>query len=543
MKHRLTVRIVSSLSAVLGVLWVFCFPFNGPHLYSAFPANVRFLCVVDNMSEDWGEIADGPLFQQMLLDHELVDADAVSGIGSWLDKVGGKRIVAAYSPSFGPDADATWFFGSWLGGKSQFFRCALNLGLVKGVERVEDEGRYKIWHSKKVVDESGRRFSFAVVDGMLLACLSTDPGAVAYMLDIFHESMVIIEGVAATGSLRTTPCLADVQELWNETDTVKGFYRSYIASPGTCALPFFVSYSCRVVDGEAIDGMLRWAPVQSGPLSLADGLDLAFPRQLLGDKPDAMIVAPWNVVRPHIECARIRWIGEADALLTEHLVKNPYVLAAVLTGENSGRLRTLFGGNYSDQIKGTKVPTLLLAVQVKSVEESVAAMSDLLSNLNNVHGWKLIPHPLRVGHHTVVSIESAAESDYAQFKVDETVGYTVCGGWLIVSSNYGVLRGLLEGLLTPWDEVPVEAQWMAGLEESECAAYGWSDLAKTGDAFAVLPDILALQVRPTTAKKRDQREKLKAIKKRIQALSGAERLELEFVASGSVHEIRFRIGD
>ncbi|MEI6971795.1 MAG: hypothetical protein WCL44_09790 [bacterium] len=483
-RTRYLVATVLALFLCVIAWWVLYLPYESGAVLRAIPANVAFVSVHDNVAERWGDIAGSRLVRCMAFstgakaedyDKAVTNSETIK----WIAKFAGKRVAIAYTPSLNGSGQEAWLVSSWIGGYSQRLRWMASLGLIPDAKPVGMCGRQRLWTVPVDDLPGGKVLSIAVSEGVLMCCISALPQGVGSMVEAFEGSGRIQAGISESRLSQEAAILSEC----SAPD------RGWIAY-GSEISPF--SFQIDSLAGDNSSGRIRvrnFMPADTVPLKTG-GLDNL--GRLLGDVPEIVAVCRSRFATALLD---LPWLREESGPVAD-VVKNMTadkgdrrMFMCLLGGRNRAAMKSLLPEGLGDLVGGMLVPVVMMGVEVDDAEAARLGASGLLDRLNTDYQLGIIKRSIPVGDETVMSIEGTGKGMYSNFRAEERVAYTVCGGWLIVSSNVEALSKLLVRYQAGPSGAK-DARWLKGLLESDNAInYAWADLDAAG---VTLKDSLAL---------------------------------------------------
>ncbi|MBN1269932.1 MAG: hypothetical protein JXB04_10105 [Kiritimatiellae bacterium] len=500
------------------VTWVLHVPYAPWRLYAAVPPEASFVSAHTSPAARWGSLAGNPLTRSLLntigLDPPMADALSTNkAFRAWIERLASDEVVVAYVPGWVGGEDA-WVIASWIGGRSQRLRWLLACRNKLDIKTLGRHDGRMIW---MVTDPSLRgevSVSFALDEGMALACVSRNPAAIRRVLDT-------LDAHTADARARRPRMACD------EADALdRGWLRgadSGLESRWEFALSDLqpgrlAGAVCAPRDGSSDgDGMA--------------GMDLAALGQVLGDLPLAVWGVSTRTAREIlVERVRTRWAAALSRTLEQD--GGPGVVIAVLGQEYSGRL------------KGIKWPGIVACIQLVDADSAPAAVRAYLDGLNARYQWGLIPRELAAGERPVFVVESTADTIYSDLAVEERVAYTVCGKWLVVCSNADALLKLAARY--DRDEAREEqaaGRWRRQAPVGTCRGFGWVDLAEGGRIMRLALTAYALKLATDDPRgTRRVRQRLNEAKAWMDALAPLEEGRWSLAGDGDRLRVAFEMG-
>ncbi len=467
---RLFTLALLALSVVVAVWWVGTIPYDSQAIYRPIPASATLVGRHVALPARWNELLANPLALALMRTAGVRTEDAAGLTAdeesrAWFEKLVGREAVWAYLPSrFG--GAPTWMAVSHLGGESQKLRWQLSLFRVPGFERVSQFPRRSVWRVNTPDLEPGQTLVIAFGEGVLMACVSRSPVAIAEVLGAYDGQVSRLGEESpsfARFALEDDRSIPD--RLWISDDS------EWAASdsPGlTVDIP--------VLRGDAISLSMATEGAMLVPeagLSIPEMESLV---GLLGDAPcTAARMSPEAIGQLSVQ----PWVQKdvRHALRLVSAVATQGVVLVGMDGDMGGRLA--WGAMSSLGLAGLRVPTVLLATPVSDADAAAAAIQRMLDNSNARYRGAFVLRPVAVPPYTLFALESAGGDEWVDVLASsDRPAYVVMDGWLLASSNLGALRKLAESASdrNPTSTLPA---WMAQLNRP-AAITVWMELARTG---------------------------------------------------------------
>ncbi|HEY8240611.1 MAG TPA: hypothetical protein VIH35_04150, partial [Kiritimatiellia bacterium] len=451
--------LVSSLAAC--ILWLFVVPYHPDRLYKAIPAQATVVSAHANLAGRWDDLRANPVTASFLATlgvetGEVETLSAGAAFRGWLGKLASDELVVAYVPNLGPAQQPAWIVASWIGGRSQRLRWMLS---TQKSLKPETFHRYPMWTFKPAGWKRAERVRFTLAEGMAIACISRDPGAV-------YEVLACLDGANPSLHRRDELMLSPA----NRGAADRGWVRT--SHDGVYALER-VAYAFDVLDARNIKGSVSIP--YSLPAAAAPGADVAELGKVWGSRPLAWILADKAIV--------MSWLGA--------YWRHPWATGTIglIAKDAQGPLALgLFGDPFSGRWKGLKLPTLMAGGSVVDGATAVADVREKLDTLNARYKWGLVPRELDVGSRKVCAIVSTDAGLYSFLAPNEQVGYTAGTNWLLFASNVEGLSNLL---------VAADAEQGASAPSkmtADAPVSGWVNLAEGGKALRLAITAYAFKV-------------------------------------------------
>lgn len=476
------------LAAFCGALvWWSCYlPYDETAVLRAIPTDVAFVSVHDNLALRWPDVCGSQLIRCLALSAAVKPQD-VSGAASdpdtikWVNKLAGKHAAIAYTPSLNGTGREAWFVSSWIGGYSQRLRWMASLGLIKDAVPVGMCGRQRMWTAPVAGLPGNKRLSVAVSEGVLMCCISAISNGVSTMVESFDGIGISRRGISSENLSQEAAILHDCAA----PD------RGWVAY-GKDWPPFSVEIDS--LRGSNSCGRIRIRDVLRGGVPPLKVGDLERLGMFLGDAPEVVTLFRASHA---LQVLGISGVPPEAKLLTDIVKKcagdktDPRMFMCLFGGKYRARMKSILPDELGDLLGGIPVPVVMCGMEVDDADAARKMATGLLDYLNTGYKLGVIARAIPVMDETVVAIEGTGQGDYSNFKAEERVAYTVCGRWLILSSNVEVLsRLVVRYQAEETKSQALSARWLKGLlRENAAIVYAWSDLDAAG---VTLKDSMAL---------------------------------------------------
>lgn len=406
--------------------WVTYFPYNPERLYRAVPMSSEVILELPRLSENWKDIAEGPLslriakyFNVSDQTYNAVISDA--RIDRLISILASRQTLFANVPYLLGSKKSTLIISSWAGTKGQLLKWSLPFVLKGQAERKHLDNGADIWVLKKVVDED-MYLSFAIVEGVFLGCLSLDPEGVKYLVDrIVNGRQVLpvfgkILSAGVDAGVLENPCIyyqgvnwpgTQVARIITEDDNEKGFAGKVVWELGN---PFHRLLIPDNYTKNCIEGV-----------------------NILGDTPALLLAAPMSymerVIKQNDPRGKLKFL--VDVLIGKVDSETP-VLVSLCKNE------------YKGKIRGLGAPSLVAAMRLKDVSAVMEDISTSVDRLNMEYKWGLFaPVGEYKGHKTFV-LNKVSGMFFQGLGEREKPTVTVIGNWLIIGSNLDIVESLVD---------------------------------------------------------------------------------------------------
>ncbi|MEI6809283.1 MAG: hypothetical protein WCN95_11235, partial [bacterium] len=476
------------VTAFCGTLvWWSCYlPYDETAVLRAIPADVAFVSVHDNLGARWPDVCGSQLVRCLALSagvktQDVVEAASDPEIIKWIRKLAGMQAAIAYTPSLSGTGREAWLISSWIGGYSQRLRWMASLGLIKDAVPVGMCGRQRIWTAPIAGLPGNKKLSVAVSEGVLMCCISAVSNGVSVMVEAFDRIGRSRPGISSEELSQEASILHDCRV------------------PDRGWVAYGRDWPSFSLEFDSLRGSNSWGRIrvrdvlQSGVPPLKIG-DLERLGTFLGDTPEIV-----TLFRASHALQVLGMHGvPPEAKLFADIVKrcsgdkgDPRMFMCLFGGKYRARIKSILPDELGDLLGGIPVPVVMCGIEVDDADAARQMATGLLDYLNAGCKLGIIARAIPVLSETVVAIEGTGQGDYSSFKAEERVAYTVCGRWLILSSNVEILSKLVVRYQA--DETKVQAmsgRWLKGLmRENAATVYAWSDLDAAG---VTLKDSMAL---------------------------------------------------
>lgn len=454
--------ILLTVFTAIGVWWVFHVPYRPERVFAAIPGNASVVSVHQNLAAEWDNVLKNPMVLRAaqaagVQQKDLDDITANPVIRKWVNLLVSDQTALAYVPSLGARQKPALVCASWIGGQSR--RLRWQMAWIKSRDLIPvkvNDGRLTIWLNRTKFGKTNLRLSLALTEGMVLACISEDPGGVQTLLEAAenYPGRLTVASSGKPGQARSL--VNGSPRHWGWIDTRRDLLAYQLnLEPERLTLDLI--------------GKPAMAPVP--PLAATAGLKTA--TTLAGRTSDLIALLPMGWVQPLMETeSNYLWLNALRPLFDTHgATSNALAFVALLDQDHNGRLRGPMGATLRGFIKGVKTPTLLVGLQVGSQEAADIRIKQVINTLNSQYNLSLALHQINTEEGTGITlIEETRKSFYGSFEPDERIAYAMSGDWLILASNAAVLRRVM----APSPEgVPA---WGPLSSPGPCAL-GWVNLA------------------------------------------------------------------
>lgn len=505
--------------------WVLTVPGSPANVLRAIPGQATLVSMHDHLADRWRGI-----------DKHLVTLGLVDGFGGdrdeWrelqndpgfnyiLNLVGADKLAVGYVPLTGFQAEPIVVMSSWIGGRSQRLRLSLPFMDIKGLTYVREIGDWPVWRYRWNSEGGGGQITLALVEGMILGCLSDDDAAMEYVIDVYNG---------------TYPSVLSRKDLarWN-LDLIQSrsgdrlwYTDNRIAGTSPLAGPWLIEFG--FTNDTRIAGTAReLVPVDFGASAIA-AFDPAGLDALWGRRPIAISVLDHAVIAPAI--------ATSTGMVAD-------IVHDVLGDKPGGIAVGMFGGSISGRFKGIKVPTFMAAMTLPPDTDVDALIRRKVDSWNARYRWGLVPVASAVGTSLIYRLEGTADNFYSTLSASEQVAITRAGNWLVVSSNFKGLEALASnpenagnGSRAPWAE---QVDWMSS---NDGLGYLGVDLIRGSETIRLAISAYSLKLLFEDASgSRETRQSLNEIKAWLDVAARLEQLQVTARRDGEYLAVDFSAG-
>lgn len=465
-KRLLTLGVLAGAIA-LSVWWLGYIPYKPLAIYRPVPASATFVGRHLALPARWGDLLANPL-ALALMRTAGVDAESAQALTAdeesreWFNKLAGREGVLAYLPGRF-NAPPAWMAVSHLGGDSQKLRWQLSLFKVPGFTRLTQFPGRAVWLVATPDLDPRQKLVIAFGEGVLMACLSENPYAIAEVLGAYDGTVRrLMEAELSFKHFTESDDRSIPDRLWLRDDSdwaAEG-------APGILVdIPLLLSNAISL--RASTTGLEQVPEFQGG---WGDVAELA---RWLGAAPCAVAQIQRSVLEALTgEPGLSRDVQFALQMLLD--VAGDTVLAVFMDGELGGRLA--WGAMRTLGLSGLRVPTVLLATPVATPSAAAEEIQQLLDVSNARYRGAFMLRPVGVDSTTIQVLESAGGNEWVDdLAPSDRPAYAVVEGWLLVSSNREALQNLLRGRAATTGS----SAWTAA-GGTAAAVAGWLDLARSG---------------------------------------------------------------
>jgi len=525
--------------------WVFYFPYSAEKLYRAIPQNATFISEHGRLAERWKTIAGNPLTLSLLATvgfqyEDTAKTVADPDVRAMVEKLAGKNVVIAYVPSLRGSGRPAWVLSSWVGGNGQVFRWS-TAGIMAGINLKEvrlNTGR-SIWTLVEKENPSDPDVSIAIVEGVLLMCLSSDPTDVKCLVDRIEYG---------------APLQPDLQDRFiagrnggDEQVMDRGWIR-WKEPKGDDYLVRRLKYVLTAHDARHSEGwvsgdadLLLPSPKggqsvtnvteKGAGFSLKDSTGIENLKDVPGVSPDAFLVAPFALFEP--------------LLMDKESPRGVRIVTRALKSQadtNTAFFLSMFGGERSGRILGLKVPTFLVGVHVADEGRSMGKVSETVDILNASYKLSVIPRREDVAGRAVIVVESTRQQGvFDSIAPTDKPAVTCKGRWLTISSSFETLTNVV---CRQAQDESANGQWARGIRSvKDCAGYMWVDFERSSEAIkhAIAAYSLVLMAQ-NSGESSETRKQLAVLDTWVRGLKPVKTAEFKLTFSGDQFRVGFSLG-
>jgi hypothetical protein len=425
--RRLFIVLLALAFAVATVTWIFTFPFHPSLVLRVLPpeatvvswhlepaasmdALLRSAPVSLLLAADGGSAAD-------------VMADlAEPGVRELVQRLAGTAVALGFSPAYGQGNRPALFVGSWIGGVATHLMRGGWLDRSFEGFTVHRIGRDRIWTGTFPELPPGmQQVSFAVYEGVLAGCASSDPFAAFPLLLALkrHGPLTALAEPLA----RCTEGIGHLRARLPDGDGNTSLWTGAFDLEGDGRL----SGHLVLEQAQAVPPWLPGSEAGRPPVAL----------RALFPMPDDLAAAVVALPLVHGELAGRMLLapGSRERVLLDTL--------AGMAAADACACVWVSGGDYSGRVMRLKVPSGGFALQVNPAMRLETVASRLADTLNSLYGTGLIAVPDR--QHADIQVFRPVKNSggLAFLGADELPALAVIDGWLVGMSNVAVLRRVL----------------------------------------------------------------------------------------------------
>lgn len=460
------------LGAVVASLWwTLHIPRRPAAIFDAIPVQASFVTAHRNLAARWDEVFAnslvGGLFASAnLKTEELREMREGPQFRDWLYRLASDDIVFALVPGLA-NGDDGWVFASWLGGRSQRLRVALQLSNIPGIRFVGVRRGWPVWEVKSRMFKGGETLSFSLVEGMLVGSYGASSHAIDTVLSC-------VDGRYPSLGRLAPEALPPADQL------DRGWFRIPDPRAGLTQAPR-IHFSFSELTSNRLAGTVR-APIPwlAHTPPLQDRVP-ASPARILNDLPQAVLVTPAG--------------ASCNGLLKAFPGLVTVVAADLIDGQTVGPLYTaLVLGDYGGELFGMKWPTFVVAAASTNANHLEDRIRSRLDHLNSLKPWALGLDVCEAASQRISYVSSASNTLYTESRPEDRVAFTGGDGWVLAASNVGGLTNLLRDAVIR-ENRPARLRTVAEAAAKEGAsAWFWCNLPEAGRSLRMGLGAWSLQV-------------------------------------------------
>ncbi len=463
---------------ILFLGWMAYIPYRPDRVFEAIPASASLVSVHRGLAAEWPTLVRNPVITNLLAAAGVKPKDIAKlttdpETQSWIRQLAGRETVLAYVPSLGYQNRPAWVFASWIGGvESLKLRLQVPFTRTADFRPVPVESGRTVYITSTKFSQPGQRLSLALVDGVVVGCISLDPVGARWLLETGDR-------YPWKPSLKSSGLLAKARALLpSDLPAHWGWFAMPGAAPADGTAADVLAYTLDLASDRRIAVHVATPaalPGAAGPLSASR---LAPVARLLGDSPDLIAFLPLGAVSPLLlRSDAPLWMDPVRSLLAANdAPPGALAVVALLNPGHSGRIRGPLGATLGALTKGLKVPTLVVGFQVGSAEGTDTRLDGSLDQLNARYGSSLARSPALGDDGVVTLIQELRSGFYAKFEPDERIACTLSDGWLFFCSNAAILKKRLAERETTAAPAPTAAPWAEAATRAPASAAAWLDL-------------------------------------------------------------------
>ena len=436
------------------VWWTLHVPHTPRKIFSAIPVQATFLSAHKNLAGRWDAVGANPLTQSVLMylntsqdDWRSLNRDPQ--FRDWLSRLASDDFALAFVPQLA-EGETGWVFASWLGGKSQRLRFALQWSEIPGITFAGTRHGWPVWIASSPMFKGGEVLAFSLVEGMLVASYAKSAHGIETVLscvDGRYPSLMIRNG----GDEIPPPDFSD-----------RGWYRIPDSSKGFFNAPR-LQFSFSTISSNKLAGIFR---VPFSWLEGARPLPETAPDSIASwqtDLPSAVLIAPSANARD--------WILQCG---TDSVSR---AFADLIRDETGGPLfASLFTGDYRGTLFGMKLPALFVAAASTNANEFSAQLSRGLDAVNAENPWGLRAEKSLSPIADVFAISATNGSLYSDSARGEKIGFAAGTNWVLASSCVGAFTNVLGDAVLRENRPARFALAAKSAARGGAAAYFWINL-------------------------------------------------------------------
>ena len=460
-RNRRLFYVVLGVFVCLCVFWIFHFPYNPARLYAAVPPGTTFITLHEDLDDHWKDFAQNPITTNVLY-RAGIDAAAQAGarqhpgLQRALRYLAGRECIVAHVPHLGDARRPAWIGASWVGGFGNVLRMWLSLRPPAGLQRLSVGGHASVWVLDRHVQGATERLSFAIVDGVLLACYSTDPTAV--------RTLIARVDFAATPSPELVAHLERERErgrfphrLWLHWYRRQGKAHRLIRTASE------FSFHGRDASRGKLKIDIRLPPAETEPPSPSEAASV------FGEDPCAVASLPLAHLDPWLgTLATNQLVGAIREIMQSCGHAQPQLVAAMYGGELSGRLMDI------------RVPAVIIGTRARASVNTPAIMAQAIDRLNAERRWALLVRRQVQDGIPLMVIDGTRGDLFSLINNEEKPAFAMKNGWLLFGSNLQTLATICRGTPAPDALRPA---WVEAFASHDTPLAFWADLGGSAETI------------------------------------------------------------
>lgn len=529
--RRLLFWSILSASLLTGGWWVLHTPYRPDSVLTAIPAEATFVSIHDNLAAGLPALMENHLLRSTLIsagvkETDIDDLTSNKSTREWLTRLAGDRTVIAYVPSLGYQQKPAWVFASWIGNQSQKLRWKLFWFRPKTIRQSATEYGRIVYNVKLRLPTPRQRLSVSLTEGVLVGCVSEDPTAARYLVQNFdrqyRRQSIISDGTfsAATKMIPSSPH-------W-------GWIKMRHDRP-------LIAYTVNTQNKSKVEVSMATQGILPPADNLTTNETITPLLQTLGNSPDGAIFIPIAWIRtlmPNTQTIPL-WADSLQPLWETNRAPS-LAFVGILDRAHSGRIRGPLGASLTPFIKGLRVPTLILGLQIANKDEASQKIGRILEQLNSRYNLGLNSKAIQTPDGTVNLIEETRKNLYRKFEPDERVAWTYKQGWMLIASNAGILKRLMA--VSPQTTPDCSyAPWTTANQPVEASL--WIDASATSRLFKDAISVVTIALMASNSEStKETRQKLEVARQWLEKTQNISDISIFSRSSNSVVRLDLSLG-
>lgn len=452
-----------AVAAGLAALWwALHVPYRPSRLYAVIPVQATYISAHRNLAARWDAVSANPLTQAFFASANMREKDW-QGLNrdpqfrDWLNRLAADEFVMAYVPHLA-QGEGGWVFASWLGGRSQRLRIALQASEIPGITYVGKRRGWPVWVATPKLFRGGEVLAFSLVEGMLVASYARNIEGINTVLacvDGRYPSLRLREGALACASTDE----AD-RGWWRIAEAGSG---RVDAAGGRFAISSFESNRI----GGRVSVPFAWLENEARLPSAAPESIAAWQ----ADLPSAVALLP--------AAAAQRWIGGAG---TGALMN---ALSGLIRAQAAGPLiASLYTGDYRGTMFGLRLPALFVGATSAHSASLPDDIANGMARINAARGWDLAAASATTGVAKAWTIASGnPDVLYRMSLPGDQVCFAAGDDWVMGVSCFNALTNVLRDAVLREGRPNRLQQASRSAAQHGATAYAWLDLPGCGPAL------------------------------------------------------------